>query len=213
MNGTFLCTGSIDKSLKIFDVINFDMINMIKLNFLPLCVEWIHVPNDAISVLAVSDAETSNVSIFDAQGGGRPLHVFEKLHSKPVTAIKFNVRHQVVVSVDKAGMLEYWTGPKSDYKFPSKVISFSSKMDTDLYEFAKNKTIVTGLTFSNDGQRMATISTDRKVRIFNFRTGKLKRVFDEGLSRYQEKQQTSQAIPNMEFGRRLYLNFRWSYYT
>lgn len=52
-NGTYLCTASSDKSVKIFDVVNFDMINMIKLDFEPKCAEWIHSPNDAISALAV----------------------------------------------------------------------------------------------------------------------------------------------------------------
>ena len=33
-------------------------------------------------------------------------------------------------------MLEYWTGPKHDYKFP-KVVDWEYKTDTDLYEFAK----------------------------------------------------------------------------
>lgn len=77
----------------------------------------------------------------------------------------------------------------------------------DLYEFAKNKTLVTGLAFSNDGKRMACLSTDRKVRIFTFLTGKLIRVFDESLARFQEMQQTTQALPNMEFGRRLLFSF------
>lgn len=53
VNGTYLCTASSDKSVKIFDVINFDMINMIKLDFEPKCVEWIHNPNDPIPALAV----------------------------------------------------------------------------------------------------------------------------------------------------------------
>lgn len=44
--------------------------------------------------------------------------------------MKYNVALDVVVSVDQAGILEYWTGPKTDYKFPSKVVSFDSKMDT-----------------------------------------------------------------------------------
>jgi peptidylprolyl isomerase domain and WD repeat-containing protein 1 len=34
------------------------------------------------------------------------------------------------------GMIEYWTGPLNDYKFP-KNVEFDSKMDTDLYEFVK----------------------------------------------------------------------------
>lgn len=52
-NGTYLCTASVDKSLKIFDIINFDMINMIKLDYVPMCAEWIHSAGDAISALAV----------------------------------------------------------------------------------------------------------------------------------------------------------------
>lgn len=73
---------------------------------------------------------------------------------------------------------------------------------SDLYEFAKNKTLVTGLSFSPDGKRFATLSTDRKVRVFTFLTGKLIRVFDETLVRYQEVQQSKHALPNMEFGRK-----------
>lgn len=40
------------------------------------------------------------------------------------------------MSTDKGGMIEYWGSALNDYKFP-KVVNFDSKMDTDLYEFAK----------------------------------------------------------------------------
>lgn len=52
-SGTLLSTASIDKSAKIFDVVNFDMINIIKLNFTPSCIEWIDSPGDAIATLAM----------------------------------------------------------------------------------------------------------------------------------------------------------------
>jgi peptidylprolyl isomerase domain and WD repeat-containing protein 1 len=71
-NGSLLCTTAADKTLKFFDVINFglytlfvdrvtcdnillpiDMINMIKLDFVVRCAEWIHVSGDAISAIAV----------------------------------------------------------------------------------------------------------------------------------------------------------------
>lgn len=71
-----------------------------------------------------------------------------------------------------------------------------------LYEFAKNKTIVTSLAFSQDGKKFATVSTDRKVRVFGLLTGKLLKVYDESLARYSESQHLSQALSNMEFGRR-----------
>ena len=44
--------------------------------------------------------------------------------------MKYNPSFDVVVSVDLAGILEYWAGPKQDYKFPSKAVTFDSKLDT-----------------------------------------------------------------------------------
>ena len=41
-NGNLLCTISLDKSLKIFDFINFDMINMIRLDYVTQAVSFIH---------------------------------------------------------------------------------------------------------------------------------------------------------------------------
>lgn len=107
--------------------------------------------------------------------------MFEKMHSSPLSQIRLNPKFRVIVSADKAGMLEYWTGLPSEFKFPRNV-EWEYKTDTDLYEFAKHKTYPTGLTFSPDGKKMATIASDRKVRIFRFQTGKLMRVFDESLS-------------------------------
>lgn len=40
------------------------------------------------------------------------------------------MRFEVIASVDQAGILEYWTGAKTDYKFPAKLVSFESKLDT-----------------------------------------------------------------------------------
>lgn len=201
-NGTYLCSAANDKSLKIFDVINFDMINMMKLEYVPLTTEWVHSPGDAISSLAVSDQDSNKIFIYDAQGTNTPLHILDKFHSKPVNVMRYNLTFETVISVDKGGILEYWQSPKHEYKFPKSVL-FDSKLDTSLFEFAKNKTVVTGLDFSPDGKRFATISTDRKVRVFSFISGKLLRVYDENLARYSEQQQTAQALPNMEFGRRM----------
>ncbi|PNF14619.1 hypothetical protein B7P43_G12115, partial [Cryptotermes secundus] len=200
-SGTLLCSISSDKSLKIFDVINFDMINMMKLEYVPLCCEWIHCPGDAVAALAVSDADSNKIYVYDGQGVNAHIHVFEKLHTKPVVIIKYNPVFEVAISVDRAGILEYWTGPNTEYKFPRCVL-FESKLDTDLFEFAKSKTFPTGLSFSPDGKIFVTLSGDRKVRVFKFQTGKLSKVFDESLQRFSELQQERLILPNMEFGRR-----------
>lgn len=76
--------------------------------------------------------------------------------------------YEAVISVDKQGILNYWTGEKSDYAFPRNV-DFESKLDTDLFEFMKQKTYPLNLCFSPNGELFATYGADRKVRKFYYR--------------------------------------------
>ncbi|XP_050432168.1 peptidylprolyl isomerase domain and WD repeat-containing protein 1 [Adelges cooleyi] len=201
-NGTLMCTISSDQSIKVFDVINFDMINIIKLDYVPLSACWVHAKGDPIHTVAVSSSTEPKIFIYDGKGENVPLKILEKIHSKPVSFIKFNPTFCVAVSADKSGILEYWSGPKTDYQFP-KCAKFESKLDTDLFEFVRHKTYPSNLCFSNDGLKFATMSPDRKVRVFHFLTGKLHRVYDETLNRFNELQQKKQQIPNIEFIRRM----------
>jgi len=203
VSGTLLCTLSNDKSLKVFDVVNFDMINMMKMPYVPGCCEWVHSPGDAVSMLAVSDSESGKIMLYDGNGTNTPIHTIEKMHAKPVNLIKYNAAYEAVISVDKQGILNYWTGEKHDYSFP-KNVNFDSKLDTDLFEFVKQKTYPVSLCFSPKGDIFATYGADRKVRIFKFATGRLTRVIDESLPHYAMLQQDKQrALPNMEYNRRV----------
>ncbi|XP_062509348.1 peptidylprolyl isomerase domain and WD repeat-containing protein 1-like [Corticium candelabrum] len=202
VDGLLMCTISSDKSLKVFDVINFDMITMIKLGYIPGCCEWIYPPGAAVAAVAVSLKEESTVHVYDGRGDSQPLHVFATLHSKPCTFIKYNHVFDTVVSGDTNYMIEYWAGPTGDYTFPSGV-DFEFKTDTDLYEFAKNKAIPFMLSFSPDGKQFVVMASDRKVRVFRFLTGKLYRVFDEMLSVYSETQKANAHLPQMDFSRRM----------
>ncbi|XP_013403657.1 peptidylprolyl isomerase domain and WD repeat-containing protein 1-like [Lingula anatina] len=177
------------------------MINMLKLSYVPHCCSWIYAAGDAVPALAVSE-KGNKIYIYDGRGSDVPIETLEKIHYKQVVVIKYNPVYEVAVSADESGMVEYWTGPKSDYNFP-KNVSWEYKTDTDLYEFAKCQTVPTGVTFSPNGKLMATIAKDRKVRIFKFATGKLYKVLDESLKTFTELQQTRQQLPNMEFGRRM----------
>lgn len=201
-DGTLLCTISADKSLKIFDVVNFDMINMLKLSYVPSHCSFIHCDKDPIKALCISEKDSKVLRIYDSHGTSEPIHTLEKLHYHPVHLIKFNSVMEIVVSTDKMGMLEYWTGPRNDYKFPNNIL-FESKLDTDLYEMAKVKTIVINIEFSRDAKKMAVMSKDRKIRIFNILTGKITQTINESLDVYSTIQQNTPQLANMEFGRRL----------
>ncbi|NXA32365.1 PPWD1 protein, partial [Eudromia elegans] len=194
-----LCFVFDEVRLKFFGYFQFDFNITV---YCPGQCEWVYCPGDAISSVATSEKSTGKIFIYDGRGNNEPLHVFDKLHTSPLTQIRLNPVFKVVVSSDKSGMIEYWTGTPHEYKFP-KNVNWEYKTDTDLYEFAKCKAYPSSISFSPDGKKMATLGSDRKVRIFRFLTGKLMRVFDESLSMFTELQQMRQQLPDMEFGRRM----------
>ena len=73
---------------------------------------------------------------------GLPLQIifFHKV-CLALSSIQYNMEYDVIVSVDRSAMLEYWGGVSHDYKFPSN-LQFQYKTDTDLYEFAKVRLFV-----------------------------------------------------------------------
>ncbi|KAG2202090.1 hypothetical protein INT46_007357 [Mucor plumbeus] len=200
-----LATISDDMSLKVYDITNFDMINMIKLKYKPKAVCWVHQKGQAQALVAVSEADNSNIHIYDGRSDGKPLHTISKMHSKPVHLIEFNARFDTVVSVDSLGMVEYWS-PEEPFGLPDN-LNFEMKSQTDLYEFRKKKSVPTCLNFSADGLSFVTMSfPDRQVRLFKFLTGKMYREYDESLHVISEMQQAGTSIfklDDMEFGRRL----------
>ena len=78
-----------------------------------------------------------------------------------------------------------------------------SQVDTDLYEFAKRKTVPTSMAVSPDGGVLAVWSADRKIRTFKLLSGKMFTVIDESLEHYSDLQQVKQVLPPMEFGKKL----------
>lgn len=69
VDGLFCCTISNDRALKIYDVVNFDMMHMMRLPFIPGAVEWVCKQGDVKSKIAVSDRSSSFVHIYDAHAG------------------------------------------------------------------------------------------------------------------------------------------------
>jgi peptidylprolyl isomerase domain and WD repeat-containing protein 1 len=141
-DGTLAATISVDKTLKVFDVVNFDMINMFKLDFLPKSVAWCHQSDLAQALLLVSDRETSNIYVYDAKASdAAPLYTVE-MHKDPVHLLKYNSIHNVVISLDQSGTVEYWVPEKDGESFGRKPnveegVFWDMKSETDLFEFRK----------------------------------------------------------------------------
>jgi len=201
VTGALLATIGTDKAVKVFDIVNFDMISMLKLPFMPSVCCWLNRPGDAISELAVAEEGQGNIQVYDAKGDSQSMHTLS-IHSKAVTAILYSSLHNIALSTDEGGMVEYWSGADTDYKFPRNA-KFESKVETDLYEFAKNKTYVLNMSLSPKEDSVVFMAPDRKIRIFRLLTGKITAVIDESLGHYTELQQVSQVLNPMEFGKKV----------
>ncbi|PAA61106.1 hypothetical protein BOX15_Mlig001891g2, partial [Macrostomum lignano] len=206
-NGELCATAAADakdRSLKVFDVGNFDMINMCRLDFYPHKLAWIFVSGDPVAALAVSDRDSAKICVFDGRGSREPLKVIEGSgHDSPVSALCYNVKLEVVVSADTDGIVEFWSGPKRSYEFPEHCLKWQYKTDTDLFACCQAKSYATFATTSSDGRLLVLLCSDAKIRIFNFFTGKLWKVIDESAQSYSELQQRKPILADMEFGKRM----------
>lgn len=206
-DGAYFASAALDGSVKVFDVINFDLIHMFKLTYTPRACAWVHRRGSADTLLAVAEQHSTSIHFYDGRDSdGTPLYTSNKVHKKPCHILAYNEPFDCIVSADTGGMIEYWH-PREPYAQPPNV--FSLKSATDLFEFKKLKSVPTTLTFSPDFTRFVTTSIcDRQVRVFEFQHGKLLRNYDESLSAAEEMQQANTAIyqlDDMEFGRRLAL--------
>ena len=204
-DGRSFATAGADETIKIFDVITFDLLSVISLSYVPKCVCWVHKKGASLPLLASAEESKPLIHIHDGRGDGEePIHTIKGLHRSPVHLMSFNNAFDCVVSADENGMVEYWR-PSGTYEKPDNV--FQYKSSTNLFEFKKAKSIPSCLTVSPNGQYLAALSMpDRKIRIFDFASGKLHRTYDESLQAIEEMQQagnSSQKLDNVEFGRRL----------
>jgi peptidylprolyl isomerase domain and WD repeat-containing protein 1 len=202
---SFATTGA-DNTIKIFDVVTFDLLAMLEPEVPPKCVCFVHGTGSSYPLLAVSNETDGRIMIFDGRGENQtPIHTITGLHRKPVHLMAYNNPYDCVISADENGMVEYWQ-PSGSYEKPDTV--FEMKSSTSLFEFKKAKSIPSSITLSPTGTQFATFSfPDRKVRVFDFATGKLYRTYDESVATITEMQQagtlSAEPLDPVEFGRRI----------
>ncbi|KAG8931090.1 hypothetical protein FRC01_001850 [Tulasnella sp. 417] len=107
-DGAMFASIAEDGSCKVFDVVNFDMINMLNFDYAPKACCWVHLPGEALSLLAVSETGSSTIRIYDGRGDGNPMYTIDKLHRAPVHIIQYSPQYDCVISADEAGFVEYW---------------------------------------------------------------------------------------------------------
>lgn len=204
VDGMLCCTVSNDQSVKIYDVVNYDMMAMVRLPYIPGCAEWVYRQGDVKSKLAISDRNSSFVHIYDARSGSNEAIVSRVIHFGPVKVMKYNHIFDTVISADDKGIIEYWN--PDNLQFPKDGVLFKLKSDTNLFEIVKCKTTVSTIEISPDCKQFSITSPDRRIRVFWFRSGKLRRVYDESLEVAQDLQRSDVPLYRLEaidFGRRM----------
>lgn len=191
-----------DKTVKIFDVITFDLLAILNLEEAGNVVCWVHQRGEPPR-LAVSVGK--EIWIFDGRGERtEPLKKLSGVHRTEVVAMAYNAPYDCVVSADAGGMVEYWR-PRDEYEKPDDV--FKMKSSTNLFDFKKAKSAPCCVSISPSGHQFATFSfPDRKVRVFDFASGKLVRSYDESIQTLTDMHQAGTALHKLEqneFNRRL----------
>ena len=98
--------------MKLFDVSSFDVIHILKLDFVPSVCEFVHKVTSFSPLLAIADANKPMIKIINAeqsQSERKSAVVAEvSLHEAPVRLIKFNASFNLVMSTDHSGIIEVW---------------------------------------------------------------------------------------------------------
>jgi len=212
VDGSMLATTAADKAYKVFDVLSFDMIHWVKLDFTPGVCEWIGGGTSrSRPLLAVADTESPALRLFDGAGEGEIVRTVS-VHSAPVIQVRFNAPKAAMISADARGVIEYWpsdvdsSGSGSAGAGTPKGLSFRYKTNTDLYSLAKARAAPTSLAIAPDGEHFAITASDYKVRLFRYASGKCLRTFDESSDAMHNLQKEGDATFRLEafdFGRRM----------
>lgn len=205
-DGRGFATAGTDNTVKMFDVETFDLLAMLEPESPPKAVCFVHGTGSSYPLLAVSSQSDGRISLFDGRGENpHSIHTISGLHRKPVHIMAYNNAYDCVVSADESGMIEYWQ-PSGSYEKPDYV--FDMKSNTSLFEFKKAKSVPCSMVVSPTGMQFATFSfPDRKVRVFDFVSGKLHRTYDESITTITEMQQagtlSAEPLEAVDFGRRI----------
>jgi peptidylprolyl isomerase domain and WD repeat-containing protein 1 len=217
-DGCWLATGSFDKSIKIFDIENFDMIEIISYDEIVGQMIWWKSPTFNSYRLIVSnkvevqegegegeggdnsDISKSHLTVFDPWNpSSKSKSSFNRVFTfnsdeieEPLpefTAITIHSLSNTLVTGCTDFSVKYFSIEESQDSKNIRLIKLNLPAKNHLYDFEEEKGIISGITFSPDENIFTTMSSDRFIRLFHFDSGKMIKKLDDRLSLYSEAQQ------------------------
>ncbi|EAN34053.2 Cyclophilin type peptidyl-prolyl cis-trans isomerase/CLD family protein [Theileria parva strain Muguga] len=190
LDGLHLGCISYDKTYKHIDFQSFDLVNIIKLEFVPICLEFITSETSPHPVVSILNSN-QEVHIFKPTLQSTMVQKFE-IGTKSPHIMLFNPKAGVCLTANRLGDVDLYD--VETFKFPKYSEEFRVRMksDTDLYEIRKYNTHVVSMCLSPNFNLVAMYCHDGMIRIFRFATMKLFRVYDETVTMYS----VAQTDPN-----------------
>jgi peptidylprolyl isomerase domain and WD repeat-containing protein 1 len=214
-NDTVASIGKDDGFIKLYDVSTFDATAMVKTSLTSSMGAAACFLCDASKDLLLGLSDSSNGKIYIYSIATLSLIQTLTLHSKPVTAMAYNSKHNCCVSADEQGVLEVWdctSGSNSQHSkegeeavvgatcsMARNQMEYASKLDTDLYALAKKNTHALCISMSTN--YFVVYGADHKVRVYHLSTGKVAVRYDERLEMYEGKFSTY-GMDSIEYGKR-----------
>lgn len=175
-DGLYLASCGVDGSCNLFDVINFDMIQMFKLPSPAVCAAWL--PRQGQPLLLVCGDSQGRAHIVDRSKSPETAISTLVVHQSYMTTLTYVSGLECLLSTDAKGLIELWV-PNGNLWAPPKGLSFTSKSSTDLYMLCKAKTFARSVAVSPDGSKAAFLCMDDKLRILILASGRLQCTYDE----------------------------------
>ena len=184
-NNQYLCSIGSDKLMNIYNIITFDLINIIKLEYIPILCEWIYNNNDPIPMIIVAQQNCGYIYIY------KPMettseHINKiKIHKHAILNIVYNPKYRCIITNDVNGFIEFTNTNNNDYNRATN-LDFEYILDTDLiiYPSSNKKILPLSINISNNNEMISIYSTDHYIRIFSFKSGKLLLTLNEAINNY-----------------------------
>jgi hypothetical protein len=77
-------TTSIDKMIKFFEILSFDMSHMISTEYVPTAAVWLSSERGLFSRVAVADQDSGSIRVYRADGGQQGILAEIGVHTQPV---------------------------------------------------------------------------------------------------------------------------------
>ena len=209
-DGLRLATVGEDQTIKYFDIQNFDMVDITKLSIHPgPTAVWCYANSASKPYLAISEQGTPLIYLYNADNANNPPEII-KLHTSPILTMQYSNKYDIVISADAKGMIEYWsanddinngnstsltsTTITKSYRPRAGILQFSSKLETDLFELAKLRILPMTITIDQQSLFFVITATDKRIRLYQFTTGKLLYTLDETISMYDNARTQNQEF-------------------